>query len=711
MATRRSLLLAGSARPGRRLDTTNLIKKTVVRPDLTRPVIRRVHADNGRSTVTTVRGRLGDDTLLGYGAAGVAAAVGSVVDGVRPGMRVATASVGQGEYHVVPGLLTVPVPDSVTDQAAAFGAVAGVALQGIRQADVGVGGSVAVVGLGLLGQLTVRLALAAGLNAVGIDLRDWAAELVDEAGALGLVEGGGATTERIMELTRGRGVDAVVITASMRSSEPVSRAAEMVRDRGIVVVVGDVGLDLDRRMLHEQEIELRFARGFGAGRHDRSYEEWGVDYPVGHVRWTGGRNIEAYLDLVARGQLVVEDLVTHVFPVEDAMTAYDTATSDERALAVQLSFAAPPQVRSSPVMLRSRPTTPSGLRAGLVGAGAHARTTLLPALKAAGWADDLVAVTSARGLSARELAERNGIGLIVPTAEDLLALDDIDVVFILSSHDSHAGLVVKALDARKHVFVEKPLALSQDEFDAVRATYDRGGSELFVGFNRRYSAAAVRVREMLAAGSGPVSICYRVNAGRLPDTHWYRDRRQGGRILGEVCQFIDLASWLISAQPTSVDACRSGRGELSLEEDVAVLLGYPDGSIATITYITGGHGGTPTERVEILGRGRTMVIDNFRRLGLDGRVVRGVRADMGHRSQLTLVRKVLRRELRDVESLAASYGTTEAALRVVAALEGSGRTGTSAPPAVTAQATGGVRQGSTLAADTVRLDGGAGVRL
>jgi len=669
VATRRSLVSAGTERAVRRLASASLLAKARARPDLVRQVIAKARTEGLRTTINAVHSRLDEDMPLGYSAVGVAVSVGSSVDAVRPGMRVATASAGHAEYQVVPGLLAVPVPDAVGDDAAAFGAVAGIALQGLRQAEVGVGGTVAVIGLGLLGQLTTRLALASGLRVVGIDVRDWPARLAEASGALGLVEAGADTEAAVAEFTRGRGVDAVIITAATPSSEPVARATRILRDRGRVVVVGDVGLQLDRRPFYEGELDLRFARSYGPGRYDRSYEEWGVDYPIGYVRWTEARNIEAYLDLVARGRLDVADLVTHTFPVESAASAYALLESNEPAVAVQLTYAAPATVHREPVRLPPR-ARPGSLRAGLVGAGTYARATFLPALAEAGWADDLVAVTSASGLSARHLATRHGLGLVMSTVDDLLDIGDVNVVFILTRHDSHAGLVVQALDAGKHVFVEKPLALTEDELAAVKAAYERSTGHLVVGFNRRHSAAVEHARRTLAAGAGPLAISYRVNAGALPASHWYHDRRQGGRILGEVCHFVDLCSWLTGTAPSSVHAVGGARGEVGLTEDVAIMLGYPDGSSATVTYSTGGHRSTPKERLEILGRGHTILIDDFRRVEVDGRELRRVRVDKGHARQLAAFRRTILEGLPPEAELTASYATTETMFAVMTALQG-----------------------------------------
>ncbi|MFI7551053.1 Gfo/Idh/MocA family oxidoreductase [Micromonospora sediminimaris] len=669
VATRRSLLSAGTERAVRELASAGLLRKARARPDLVRQVINRARTTGVRSTLAAVRSRLDEDMPLGYSAAGVVVAAGMATDGIRPGMRVATASAGHAEYQAVPGLLAVPVPEDVSDQAAAFGAVAAIALQGLRQAEVGLGSSIAVVGLGLVGQLTVRLALASGLNVIGIDLREWTAQLAERAGAVGLVEAGAATTQRVMELTRGRGVDAILVTAATPSSTPIARSTEIARDRARLVVVGDVGLELDRRQFYERELDLRFARSYGPGRYDRAYEEWGIDYPVGHVRWTARRNVEAYLDLVAGGRIAVDDLITHVFPVEQATEAYDVLAAEPRSLAVQLSYAAPAESCRQAIAIRPRRGS-SRFRAGLIGAGNYAKATFLPALKAAGWGDDLAAITTAKGLTARHAAERNGIALVLPTAEELMNCAEVDVVFILSRHDSHARLVAQALDAGKHVFVEKPLALTQDELDEVMAAYHRNSGHLFVGFNRRQAPMVVRSKQVLAAGTGPLTVSYRINAGPLPDSHWYHDRLQGGRIRGEVCHFIDLASWLVGAQPTIVHARGSGRGEPGLEEDVSVLLGYPDGSTATITYCTQGNQRTPKERVEVLGRGHTIVIDDFRTLEVDGRVLRRVPVGKGHHEQLVRVRAAIAGNGSDEPDLAASIGTTKAALSVVAALAG-----------------------------------------
>lgn len=668
VATRRSLLSSGTERAVRELASAGLLQKARARPDLVRAVVAKARAEGIRSTVHSVRTRLDEDMPLGYSAAGVVMATGDAVPGgLVPGRRVATASAGHGEVQLVPGLLAVPVPDGVTDQAAAFGAVAAIALQGLRQADVAPGGTVVVVGLGLVGQLTARLAIASGLDVIGVDLREWTTELVTAAGGAGLVEDGASTTDAVLSRTRGRGADAVLITASTPSSDPVMSACSRVRDRGRIVVVGDVGLDLARTPFYEKEIELRFARSYGPGRYERSYEEFAVDYPVGHVRWTEGRNIEAYLDLVDRGRVTVDDLVTHVFPVDEAEKAYATIGSDPRALAVQFSYDLDPGAEPGRIVLGPRAGSADGAGAAIVGAGNFAKVTFVPALERAGWTD-LVAVASSRGLTARHLAERHGIGIVCPDVDDLLTLDDVGTVFVLSRHDSHAELTAAALRAGRNVFVEKPLALTRAELDDVLDAVGESDGHLWVGFNRRYAEAVQRTAGVLPPGGGPLVVTYRVSAGRLPAAHWYKDRRQGGRLLGEVCHFVDVISWIVGSAPVRVTAVGSGGAEALLQENLVVTLTYGDGSLATVTYAEHGHPSTSKERVEILGRGHSVTIEDCTSLTVDGRAVKLGNPDKGHVANLRRFRAVVRGEADGTVDLNASLATTATMLDAADAL-------------------------------------------
>lgn len=664
--TTRSLLSTGTEKAVRELASASLLEKARARPELVKQVLRKARSEGIADTVRAVRTRLDEDMPLGYSAAGVVLETGEGVTGIRPGMRVATAGAGHAEVQRVAGLLAIPLPDNVSDEAAAFGAVAAIAMQGLRQADVAAGGSICVVGLGLVGQLTVRLALASGLQVIGVDVREWTVELARAAGAAGLREDGSATTDAVVAATRGRGVDAVLLTASTKSSDPVMLACDRVRDRGTVVVVGDVGVQLSRTPFYLKEVDLKFARSYGPGRYERTYEEYAVDYPVGHVRWTEGRNIEAFLTMVASGHLRVDDLVTHVFSIDDAAKAYDTIGADPTALAVQFEYPdAETGAATSRIELAAR-TTPGRGAVGIIGAGNYAKMTLVPAMHKAGFTD-IVAVASAGGLSARHLAERHGIGTVVASVDGLLQ-EPLDTVFVLSRHDSHAELTIKALAAGKHVFVEKPLALTEEELDGVLNAAQSHAGVLGAGFNRRHSEAVTRLRASFGTPGEPLVLTYRVAAGRLPETHWYKDRLQGGRLLGEVCHFIDVCSWIVGRPVHTIVAMSAGRHEAILEEDLAVAMTFGDGSVATVTYAEHPHASTPKERLEVLGRGHAAVIDDFTSLAIDGKQVKLDRPGKGHVDNLRRFRSILAGRTPATPDMRGSVASTAAALAAIRSL-------------------------------------------
>jgi len=631
-----SILSPGTERAVTALAQSSLVAKARARPDLVRQVIKKARTEGVVQTARTVRTRLDDDMPLGYSAAGIALQVGEHVPGVAPGQLVATGGAGRAnhaEFQAVPGLLCVAVPDVVPAEDAAFATIASIALHGLRLADVGPGAKVVVIGLGLLGQLSVRLAQAAGCDVAGIDVTDFPVDVAREAGALAMVEAGDDTTNAILEWSRGRGADAVLLTAAGRSSAPVLRAPAISRHRANLVVVGDVGLDLQRTPFYEKELSLRFARSYGPGRYERSYEEWAVDHPPGFVRWTEGRNLEAVLDLLAGGRLQVGDLVTHRFPIAEAASAYELIEARTGPhLGVALAY--PTEMAPDrPVQVNS-PQPTGGLGVALVGAGAFASTVLVPAFKAAGF-DRFVSVASGSGLSARHLADRAGFEKAV-SSDAIFDDPKVDVVVVATPHDTHAALAARALRAGKHVFCEKPLALTFEELDDVEAAWRESGRTLFVGFNRRWSEPVRKVKEYFAGGSGPLVITYRVNAGKLPKSHWYHDRRQGGRLLGEVCHFVDTCAALVGLDATEVQAVGSlGHDrELLLGDDLALLLGYPDGSIVTITYAGDGDPSVEKERIEILGRGRSAVIVDFATALLDGEKRPGRGQDKGHRAEV-----------------------------------------------------------------------------
>jgi predicted dehydrogenase/threonine dehydrogenase-like Zn-dependent dehydrogenase len=629
VATGCSLVSAGTERAVRKLASANLVEKARARPDLVRQVLRKVRVDGVLPTVRAVRTRLDDEMPLGYSAAGAVLEVGEAVVGIRPGDRVATGGAGHASVQAVAGLLVTRLPEGVSDADAAFATLGAIALHGFRLAEVGPGSRIAVIGLGLVGQLTGRLARAAGCEVVGIDVNPWAVERAEGASVdLAFVEAGDDTTAAVAAWTRGLGVDAVLVTAATRSSDPMRRAPSLARDRATLVLVGDVGLELDRRPLYEKELSLRVARSYGPGRYERSYEEWGIDYPAGQVRWTEGRNQEAFIGLLARGRVAVADLVTHRFAFEDALAAYELLESDTPSLGIELVYPSEVRDRVTPIRLAPRATGASK-GVGLIGAGAFARGVLVPALQSAGLGR-MVSVASASGLSAVRLAERVGFEQVAPSAQALIDDPDVSVVVIATPHDSHATLAAAALRSGKHVLCEKPLALTEVELDDVEEAWRSSRCRLWVDFNRRYSPAVVEARRHLSRAGSPVVITYRVNAGPIAPTHWYADRRQGGRLLGEVCHFVDTCAALAGAPPVEVLAVAGPAGEAQAGSDLALALRFDDGSLATISYASRGHGSTAKERIEILGGGHTLLIDDFRSLSIDGAVAWSGSQDKGH---------------------------------------------------------------------------------
>jgi hypothetical protein len=561
-------------------------------------------------------------------------------------------------------LLCAPVPGCVSAQDAAFTTIASIALHALRLSEAGPGAKVVVVGMGLIGQLAARLAMAAGCDVAGIDPAAYPREAARRTGALALDERGEETTEQVLAWSRGRGADAVLVCAAGRSPDAVMRVPVLCRDRAAVVIVGDVGLELSRTPFYERELSLRFARSYGPGRYDPSYEAWGVDYPAGQVRWSEGRNFEAVLDLLAAGRLGVADLVTHAFGIADAPRAYELIEGKaEPYLAVRLDY---PQSadRGSVVRLRdaAAASADSGKSAeaglGLIGAGGFATGTLLPALAAAGFSR-LTAVASASGLTATRAAQRHGFAKAVAGADQVLGDPGVSAVVIATPHDSHAALTVRALAAGRHVWCEKPVALTEEELDAVRTAWLESGRVLAVGFNRRWSPAVRSARQALAGITGPRLVVYRVAAGPVAAGHWYHDRRQGGRLVGEACHFVDTAQALIGAEVEEMTALSGGP---SGDDDAVIALRFADGSLASIGY-SSAVPAAGKERIEVCAGAHRVVIDDFRSAELDGRRLWKGRQDKGHRALASAFRQAVAGavELPTEEMLATMRATLRAA--------------------------------------------------
>jgi len=636
-----SVISPGTERAVTALARSSLLAKARARPDLVRQVVRKAQAEGIPAAARAVRGRLAADIPLGYSAAGVVVEVGAAVDGIRPGQLVATGGAGcacHAEFQAVPGLLCAVAPDGVTAEDAAFATLASIPLHALRLSGVGPGAKVVVLGLGLLGQLAARLAMASGCDVAGIDPDGFARKAAGDAGVLALDESGDATTDQVLSWSRGRGADTVLVCAAGPSPQPMSRAPALCRDRATVVMVGDVGMAPRRTPYYEREISLLFARSYGPGRYEPSYEAWGVDYPAGQVRWTEGRNQEAVLDLLASGRLGVSELVTHSFGIGSADAAYRLL--EERAepcLAIRLIYpaAAGPD---RPICLRSGPADRTQPGVGWIGAGAFSTGTLMPAFRGAGF-ERLVAVATASGVSARRAAERHGFEKAVSGAAAVIDDPDVSVVVIATPHDVHAELASRALSAGRDVWCEKPLALTCDGLDEVEKAWRESGRQLTLGFNRRWAPAVRAAQRALAEEPAPKLVVYRIAAGQVPEGHWYRDRRQGGRLLGEVCHFVDLAQALVGADIEDAAGVLSG-DETRGSDGIAVALRFADGSVASIAY-----GSTPPvagkERIEVLAGSRQFIIEDFRSVLVNGRTLWSGRQDKGHRAHAAAFRQAL----------------------------------------------------------------------
>jgi predicted dehydrogenase/threonine dehydrogenase-like Zn-dependent dehydrogenase len=645
---RASLLSVGTERSRLEAAREGPIGKARARPDQARQVLVKARHDGLRDTIHAVRARLDQPTPLGYSAAGVVMSVGTRVRGFAPGDRVAC---GGGEHAVhagvvsVPGNLCVRLPDEVSFEAGAFATVASVAMHGVRQADVRIGERVAVIGLGLVGQLTGQILRAAGCHVVGIDLVD---SLVEKARRLRSVDVAydregfdrlgipAAATDR----------DAVIITAATRSADPIELAAKLLRDRGRVVVVGDAHVEVPRAPYYEREIEIRFSRSYGPGRYDREYEERGLDYPIGYVRWTEQRNMAAFVDLVAQGRIDIGGLITERMEVERAAEAYGRLLAEaDSPLGIVLQYASAEPSLSTVPGVGVTPATSSS-RVNVIGAGSFAQRILIPSLvRSNGLA--LGVVASAKGLTAKAAADRFGFAGVA-TPEEAVGDTDADLVAIATRHASHAALAEAALRAGKAVFVEKPPCLTSDELEALRTARAQSGRALLVGFNRRHAPFALALRDHVREPGTPIELLYRVSAEPLAPEHWLNDPDEGGgRLVGEGCHFIDFARWVIGTRPVSV-ACVAGAtagGSMASAQRFVVALSFVDSSVATVIYGVEGSRATPKEYVEAHSGGRSAIVDDYRTLTLYGRRGRPSRRvgkqDKGHSAQFeSLIREL-----------------------------------------------------------------------
>jgi predicted dehydrogenase/threonine dehydrogenase-like Zn-dependent dehydrogenase len=636
-----------------RLSGVPLYRRALEQPHHARRVLEIARDEGLVRTAKRVRGTLAGGLPTGYSAAGVVVGVGAGVTGFAVGDRVACAGGGianHAELIDVPVNLAVRIPDGLGTDAAATCTLGAIALQGVRRAAPTLGESVLVVGLGILGQLTVQLLRAAGARPIGTDVDSSRIDVARAAGLELAVEPDASLPERVEALTDGFGADAAILTAATRSSEIVRGAMQSCRKKGRVVVVGDVGLNLRRDDMYERELDLLMSTSYGPGRYDPVYELEGQDYPLPYVRWTENRNIEEYLSLLAEGRVTLEPLPTRVFDVDHAADAFAALAGEDRPLVVLLAYPQREAASRRVTVLRRAERASGRTGVALVGAGSFAEGYHLPNLAKLGDDFELRAVVGRTGARAKLVAASAGAAYATTDLDSVLSDCEVDLVLIATRHDLHAPFALRALEAGKHVFVEKPLALTEQELASIEAFYvdQDDGPLLMTGFNRRFSPAGVRLRELLAGRATPLVASYRMNAGYLPPDHWVHGPEGGGRNIGEACHVYDLFDFLTGARVNGVTATAidAGSRRLLRSDNFSATIAFDDGSVCTLTYTALGHRSHPKEQLDLFCDGAVYTLDDYKSLKVAGRKERGWRSQVvrkGHQEELVALRDALRR--------------------------------------------------------------------
>lgn len=619
-----SVISAGTEKTKIDMGKKNLLQKAKSRPDLVKQVLAKIKTEGLKKTFQTVNSRLDAPSPLGYSCAGTVVSVGGLVEGIQPGDRVACGGAdyaNHAEFNAIPRNLIVRTPDNVTDEEAAFTTVGAIALQGVRLADPKIGETFLVLGLGLLGQIAVQLLKANGCTVIGTDLD---ADLVEQAtkfGAVG-VDTTGDVDSTCKALTNGKGVDGVLVCAGTSSNQPIELCGEVTRDKGRVVVVGAVRMDIPRETYFKKEISVVISRSYGPGRYDPAYEEGGHDYPYGYVRFTERRNMETILQLISQKKLDVKSLITHRFDVENAGEAYQLIEGDktEPYLGILLNYDAHKEnIKSvSRIETSSEPILKDKLGISFYGAGNYATASLIPPLENR---KDIQfrGLVTASGRSAQGVADKHGFSFCAGDFEELLG-DDTDSIMVTTRHDVHAEAVTRSINGGKHVYVEKPLALNMEELSEIHQAHLKiPQPQVMVGFNRRFAPATKLICEHFASVKSPLVVNIRVNAGAIPGDHWIQDPIVGGgRMIGEGCHFIDLAAAITGSKPKTIFVLGSSKAEKSalLNDNLCITLGLEDGSVANITYTADGSKAMPKEYVEVFGGGRSAELHDFKEVVL-----------------------------------------------------------------------------------------------
>lgn len=612
------------------------IGKAMARQEEVKKVIKTAKTIGMMETYKLMMNKLDSPSPLGYSCSGEIIAVADDITEFKIGDRVACAGAGavHAEVVAIPKNLCVKLPEQVGNDEAAFTTIGAIAMQGIRQADLRLGESCAVIGLGLIGQLTVQMLNASGIKTIGIDIDEKMVALSKELGANYSFNRNTENLENLIkELTNGYGVDAVIITAATSSNDPVDFSGEICRRKGKVIIVGSVPTGFKRTYYYKKELELKMSCSYGPGRYDSNYEENGIDYPYGYVRWTENRNMQAFVELVEHKKINIKKLISHVFDFNEAPKAYQLILDKtELYTGILLKYDHVKPV-SSKIELKQTATNPSEPNIGFIGAGSFANNVLLPALKGH---CSFVGIATNKGNNARNIADKYSFNYCTDKSEELISDKKCNTIFVVTRHDSHAHYVKEAIKHKKHVFVEKPLCLKEEELHEINELQKNTNTFVMVGFNRRFAPHIQKVKGILNQNQ-PVAINYRINSGTIAADHWVHDKNiGGGRIIGEVCHFIDLASFISGSRIMSVSANEMA-GANNLRDTLIINLKFENGSIATISYFSNGSKELSKEYLEIFSNGQSIIINDFKTMTVHGKSTKSSQLsnqDKGHKEEV-----------------------------------------------------------------------------
>ena len=677
--TTASLVSAGTEKMIIEFAKKSVVGKAKERPDLVKHVMSRMQQEGIKNTLGKVFNKLDTPIPLGYSCAGKVIEIGESVSGVSIGDRVACGGAGyanHSEINYIPNNLFLKIPENIDDIDASFVTVGAIALQGIRQAEPLLGEKIVVIGLGLIGQLTVQLLKANGSRVLGVDIESDKLSLAKRLGADRICKAN-EVIDTSKEFSNGYGVDKVIITASTSSNQPIIDAGEIARLKGRVVVVGLVGMNIPRNIYYKKELDVRLSMSYGPGRYDPDYEEKGIDYPYAYVRWTEQRNFEAFLNLISGSKITPKELITHKYDFCDSLKAYDLLEGKikERYLAIILTYKNDIDLSENKIIQISKKAIKSDkLNIGLVGAGNFTKSIVLPNLKKIEGID-FAGLCTATGVSSHSIGNKYGFKYVTTDDDEIFKNNAINAVIVTTRHNDHASKVLKAIEYRKHIFVEKPLCITEADLEEIKEAYEGSEKKLIlqVGFNRRFSPFIQKMKEILK--DRPISIIYTINAGVIARDIWIQDKEiGGGRIIGEVCHFIDTVSFLAESYPSYVFATCVRKSDQSIpdEDNINVIINFENGSTASINYFAFGNKKMPKEHIEVFANGIALIMDDFRRLAIfksgNKKRFKSANQDKGFRAEFEAFKNAVKFGVPSIE-FESIYKTTKTTFKIIESIK------------------------------------------